>query len=427
MEQHLEAEARQSHSQRAWHTIATCRNPAGQRMAAHTKHGCPEHTSAVIHSIILLKLVLLRYSAAPSGKVDVSMVYEQDGTRAVLDERQAQRQRARHSLGKWRHDRISSRSWVRCQICPNSQFMAKPTSHHHPTTSPWAMAPSVIRQHPLSSPAVMAWAPRFRVAVAGCAAAAASFASPWQLAVAEPSHRRPFRVVVIGAGIGGASTAYFLRQEVNKRLAEVGGATSQGLEIRVIDRRPQVGGRIRPIELGESCLEAGASIAVADNKYLAQFAEEAGLDTGSPVTGRLAIWDGDAGFPFEQGTWGVYNTFAILWRYGLSLMRVSSHVASAVKSFSKVRHQGGVTWSCVKLCSTPLPGLRHCVVRFMTCKMPAKRFERHSRYSTHKLLPARVDVAFIAYQPVWMCNTAVGGARVVRGNPTNAAAVLCTA
>ena len=83
MEQHLKAEARQSHSQRARHTIATRSNPSGQRMAVHTKHGCPKHTSAVIHSIILLKLVLLRYSAAPSGKVDVSMVYEQDGTRAV--------------------------------------------------------------------------------------------------------------------------------------------------------------------------------------------------------------------------------------------------------------------------------------------------------------------------------------------------------
>lgn len=65
------------------------------------------------------------------------------------------------------------------------------------------------------------------------------------------------RVAIVGAGIGGCASAYFLRQDVG-----------DGIELTVVERQSHVGGRVSPIQLGDDVFEAGASIAVDANEYV---------------------------------------------------------------------------------------------------------------------------------------------------------------
>ena len=199
---------------------------------------------------------------------------------------------------------------------------------------------------------------------------ATTIAHPWLVRRSVVSHdaapaaspTTPFRVAVIGSGMGGAAAAYFVRQEVHKlvqarsrsaaraggnaplfpsltvlhgRAPHPGPQVAPSLHIDVYERRNRVGGRVNSIDVGGDVIEAGASIAVDENRYLKSFAAEAGIEVQPPVGGRLAIWDGDA-FVYEQGPWSFLNTLALLWRYNVSLVRLSSHVDSAVTAFGKL-------------------------------------------------------------------------------------------
>jgi predicted NAD/FAD-binding protein len=71
---------------------------------------------------------------------------------------------------------------------------------------------------------------------------------------------RPARVCIVGAGIGGASTAYFLRELL-----------PPGAEIAVFEQEARVGGRIRAVQLGAAIVEQGAAVAHKENRYLTSF------------------------------------------------------------------------------------------------------------------------------------------------------------
>lgn len=72
------------------------------------------------------------------------------------------------------------------------------------------------------------------------------------------------RVAIIGAGVGGCSAAYYLRQLVG-----------DSVEIHVYSNG-KIGGRTRVIEFGGHLYEAGASIIHTSNKHLVDFREEFG-------------------------------------------------------------------------------------------------------------------------------------------------------
>lgn len=80
-----------------------------------------------------------------------------------------------------------------------------------------------------------------------------------------PPHGFPRkRVAIIGAGVGGCSAAYFLR--------ELGG---DALDIHVFSNG-KIGGRTRVIEFCGHLYEAGASVIHSSNQYLVDFREQFG-------------------------------------------------------------------------------------------------------------------------------------------------------
>ena len=75
----------------------------------------------------------------------------------------------------------------------------------------------------------------------------------------------PRRVAVVGGGVGGCSSSYFLRRLCGDKL-----------ELHVFEKKA-VGGRTTVIELDGHEYEAGGAVMHVSNKYLADFAQQFGV------------------------------------------------------------------------------------------------------------------------------------------------------
>ena len=87
------------------------------------------------------------------------------------------------------------------------------------------------------------------------------------------------RVAVVGAGVGGCSSAYFLRRLCGDQL-----------ELDVFEKAV-VGGRTDVIEYDGEKYESGGAVMHSSNKYLTDFAEQFGKQcSGTPLIRTLMRW-----------------------------------------------------------------------------------------------------------------------------------------
>ncbi|BFZ03905.1 hypothetical protein BsWGS_06944 [Bradybaena similaris] len=116
------------------------------------------------------------------------------------------------------------------------------------------------------------------------------------------------RIAIIGAGLSGASSAYFLRQ-----------LFGQETQIDVFEAS-RVGGRAAVININGQEYEAGASIIHNKNRYMVEFASkfnktEDRLSHSASFIGLYA----DSGMVFETSSWQAVSLAKLLWRYGLDI------------------------------------------------------------------------------------------------------------
>ncbi|XP_053125094.1 prenylcysteine oxidase 1 [Hemicordylus capensis] len=133
----------------------------------------------------------------------------------------------------------------------------------------------------------------------------------------------PARIGVIGAGIGGTSAAYFLRQKFGKDVL-----------IHVFEKG-DVGGRLATINMEGKDYEAGGSIIHPLNLHMKHFAKDLGLSALHGHGGLLAIYNGDE-FVFEESSWFVWNFLKLLWYYGLNALRMHMWVEEILDKFMRI-------------------------------------------------------------------------------------------
>lgn len=155
------------------------------------------------------------------------------------------------------------------------------------------------------------------------------------------------KVCVVGSGIGGSSVAHFLRQYTCAQSAAIPCVDA----IRIFERRGKVGGRMATVTIGGDTFEAGASIIHPKNLHALGFArllhlntkadDDSGVDPNSNVSSSsswFGIWDGSR-FIFQTLTppsssssamyrkmYPLLDSLVLLWRYGLSLLRMNRFV-----------------------------------------------------------------------------------------------------
>lgn len=117
------------------------------------------------------------------------------------------------------------------------------------------------------------------------------------------------RVAIVGAGVGGSSTAFYLRN--------ISGLDHGSLVIDVYERF-QVGGRSSSTTLEGQTVELGASIVYGKNFYIKELAAAAGLETMSAPGGDgFVLYNGNRVTLKLDGPW--YMDIArLLYHYGLS-------------------------------------------------------------------------------------------------------------
>nr|DBA32055.1 TPA: hypothetical protein GDO54_007805 [Pyxicephalus adspersus] len=128
---------------------------------------------------------------------------------------------------------------------------------------------------------------------------------------------------VVGAGIGGTSTAYFLRQKFGK-----------DVQIDVYEKG-EVGGRLATIEIEGNQYEAGGSVIHPLNLHMKAFVKELGLGTRTPSGDLVGIYNGDD-FVFQESEWFVINVMKMLWNYGLNFLRMYMWVENVLDKFMRI-------------------------------------------------------------------------------------------
>ncbi|TID14437.1 putative prenylcysteine lyase [Venturia nashicola] len=155
------------------------------------------------------------------------------------------------------------------------------------------------------------------------------------------------RVAIIGAGAGGASTAYHLSQYAK--------SSNLSLDLTVYERNPYIGGRSTTVHAYNNTtfakntpVELGASIFVKINHILYDASDvfnltrvqlgQAGGDDEEPKSGPvLGVFDGDIFvFTQEAGTSWWKELAKLWWRYGLAPLKARNLMKEVTGNFQKM-------------------------------------------------------------------------------------------
>ncbi|KAG8232243.1 hypothetical protein J437_LFUL011796, partial [Ladona fulva] len=130
-------------------------------------------------------------------------------------------------------------------------------------------------------------------------------------------------IAVIGAGIGGTSVSYFL-----KELFE-----DEEIEIDVYESK-KVGGRLATVDIDGLVYEVGGSVIHPDNRYMSHFCKK--FDLHKKEVGNsshvFGLYDGN-GIVFEESPHYIVTMIKMLWRYGLNPLTLSKKVEKMLSKF----------------------------------------------------------------------------------------------
>ncbi|MBE3589285.1 MAG: FAD-dependent oxidoreductase [Firmicutes bacterium] len=138
------------------------------------------------------------------------------------------------------------------------------------------------------------------------------------------------RIAIVGAGVAGAFSAYFLRERLGL-----------AAEITVLEREPRVGGRVAELGIAGTRIETGATLIHTANRHMVGAVERLGLHaaSGSRRSGvparRLAIWNG-ASFDLHVAGGTLALALRALWRYGASLLRARRLTVDMVRKLDSI-------------------------------------------------------------------------------------------
>ncbi|XP_034367621.1 prenylcysteine oxidase 1 isoform X1 [Arvicanthis niloticus] len=133
----------------------------------------------------------------------------------------------------------------------------------------------------------------------------------------------PGRIAIVGAGIGGTSSAYYLRKKFGK-----------DVKIDVFERE-EVGGRLATLKVQGHDYEAGGSVIHPLNLHMKRFVKELGLSSVPATGGLVGVYNGKS-LVFEESSWFIINMIKLVWRYGFQSLRMHMWVEDLLDKFMRI-------------------------------------------------------------------------------------------
>ncbi|EFO22240.2 hypothetical protein LOAG_06248 [Loa loa] len=139
-----------------------------------------------------------------------------------------------------------------------------------------------------------------------------------------------FRIAVIGGGIGGASSAYFLRS-----LAPL----EANIEIHLFNQG-SIGGRLTTVQMPYNgkvrMFEAGGSVLHPSNLYFRNWMEKFRLHKNKPYENDVVgIWNGEK-FVFLESSWYLITFYRLLRRYGFDQLKSYLEISKLLSDFKNI-------------------------------------------------------------------------------------------
>ncbi|KFO21112.1 prenylcysteine oxidase 1 [Fukomys damarensis] len=133
----------------------------------------------------------------------------------------------------------------------------------------------------------------------------------------------PDKIAIIGAGIGGTSSAYYLRQKFGK-----------DVKIDLFERQ-EVGGRLATLKVEGQDFEAGGSVIHPLNLHMKRFVKDLGLSTVPTKGGLVGVYNGET-LVFEESSWFIINMIKLVWHYGFQTLRMHMWVEDVLDKFMRI-------------------------------------------------------------------------------------------
>ncbi|XP_003413714.1 prenylcysteine oxidase 1 [Loxodonta africana] len=139
---------------------------------------------------------------------------------------------------------------------------------------------------------------------------------------AEP-RAPPEKIAIIGAGIGGTSAAYYLRQKF-------------GNDVKIdVFERGEVGGRLATMMVEGQEYESGGSIIHPLNLHMKRFVKDLGLSAAKGFDGLMGVYNGET-LVFEESRWFIINMIKLVWHYGFQFLRMHMWVEDVLDKFMRI-------------------------------------------------------------------------------------------
>ncbi|KAG0726613.1 Prenylcysteine oxidase [Chionoecetes opilio] len=138
------------------------------------------------------------------------------------------------------------------------------------------------------------------------------------------------RIAIIGGGIGGTATAYFLHDLFKDEV--------------LIDlyESNHVGGRLATLRVRDQQYEVGGSVIHPSNQYMKDFAAQFGLSHCTQCPQTIGLFNGKD-YVFKSSSVALVDLAKLLLRYGWDIYRLQKVPAAVLQDFMKIyrlQHEG---------------------------------------------------------------------------------------
>ncbi|XP_060024470.1 prenylcysteine oxidase 1 isoform X2 [Lagenorhynchus albirostris] len=139
---------------------------------------------------------------------------------------------------------------------------------------------------------------------------------------AEP-RAPPENIAIIGAGIGGTSAAYYLRQKF-------------GNDVKIdVFEKGEVGGRLATVTMQGQEYESGGSVIHPLNLHMKRFVKDLGLSAVQSPSGLVGVYNGET-LVYEESSWFIINMIKLIWHYGFQSLRMHMWVEDILDKFMRI-------------------------------------------------------------------------------------------